>query len=194
MTKYLGFLNDFSHTALFSEAEKTAQTVQDNTSATKRTSTPDEARMLTNIMFGALVTLQDGCNVNVTNPSFTNGVLTTAERIGYNLMPNINCWESIYKPILKIVEDLDLVSSRARSIESDYYFNGYNIDHTSDGNLRISHNYRTVAYEDGPFEKLKTGLVGNLANQYISGDDIRREDAEKAENEPILDFFSDSRK
>ena len=183
MDNYGQYLREFSEYALKNEARKAAQTLSirsyDNGSSkdTRRNSTPDEANVITNCIYGALLTIKSNATIEAQKPA-----MDAAEMIADLSIPNLNGYDSVYDPVRRICEDFKAVSLRARTEQSDYYYNGYNIDrlyeqgvdwwiHRNGGN--------TLAYEDGSINDVRK----NLEEYYISADDLRSEDIEAAERE-----------
>ena len=183
MDNYGQYLREFSEYALRNEAHKAAQTISirsyDNGSSkdTRRNSTPDEATIIENCIYGALLTIKSNATIEAQKPA-----MDAAEMIADLSISNLNGYDSVYNPVLRICEDFKAVSFRARAVQSEYYYNGYNIDRLYDQGAEwwIHRNGgETLAYEDGSINVVRK----NLEEHYISADDLRCEDAEAAERE-----------
>ena len=178
------YLQEFSEYAIKEEASKAAKTLvirsYDNGSSVdiRRDATPEEAKIIENTIYGALLTIRNRTTTQ-DNTHLKETALSVAEYIADLSLPDINGYLTVYNPALRILNDLETVSLRAKEIKSEYYYNGYNIDRTLNGEWLISHNNKTVAYEDGDIFQLKK----SLSEHYISADDIRVEDAEKQDTD-----------
>ena len=196
MDNYGQYLREFSEYALRNEAHKAAQTISirsyDNGSSkdTRRNSTSDEATIIENCIYGALLTIKSNATIEAQKPA-----MDTAEMIADLSISNINGYDSVYNPVLRICEDFKAVSLRARAVQSEYYYNGYNIDRLYDQGAEwwIHRNGgKTLGYEDGSIYIVRK----SLEDCYVSADDLRREEAEaaeKRESRELPEHFEDIR-
>lgn len=185
MANEANYLMEFSEYALKSEAEKAAKSLvirtYDNGSSTdtRYTSSPEEANILENCIYGALLTVRQYGKDSL--PSAAN----TAELIADHIIGDLNGYCSIYIPINQIIDDMETAALRARETKSEYYYNGYNIDRTAgeggdwSATWWIHRNGKTIAYSDGSIDNVRL----SIKELYVSGDDLRAEDAAAAERE-----------